>query len=77
MSMSDITSVLIQYTNRTNFQALSMPRNINENTDLQAASPAIEINRLYDNDGCRNQGTANAGDLDRHSIRHFHICFVT
>ncbi|MBT8230038.1 MAG: ABC transporter permease [Bacteroidia bacterium] len=44
----DITSVLIQYTNRTNFQALSMPRNINENTDLQAASPAIEINRLYD-----------------------------
>ena len=44
----DITSVLIQYTNRTNFQALNMPRNINENTDLQAASPAIEINRLYD-----------------------------
>jgi putative ABC transport system permease protein len=25
-----------------------MPRNINSNTDLQAASPAIEINRLYD-----------------------------
>ncbi len=44
----EITSILIQYTNRTNFQALSMPRNINENTDLQAASPAIEINRLYD-----------------------------
>ena len=44
----DITSILIQYQSRTNFQALSMPRNINENTDLQAASPAIEINRLYD-----------------------------
>ncbi len=44
----DITSILIQYKNKTNFQALSMPRNINENTDLQAASPAYEINRLYD-----------------------------
>lgn len=44
----EITSILIRYKNRTNFQALSMPRNINENTDLQAAAPAIEINRLYD-----------------------------
>ena len=44
----EITSILIQYVSRTNFQALSMPRNINENTDLQAASPAYEINRLYD-----------------------------
>jgi len=44
----EITSILIQYKNKTNFQALSMPRNINENTDLQAASPAYEINRLYD-----------------------------
>jgi putative ABC transport system permease protein len=44
----EITSILIQYKNRTNFQALSMPRNINENTDLQAAAPAYEINRLYD-----------------------------
>ncbi len=43
----DITSILIQFKNRTNFQALNMPRNINENTELQAASPAIEINRLY------------------------------
>lgn len=42
-----ITSILIQFKNRTNFQALNMPRNINENTELQAASPAIEINRLY------------------------------
>jgi putative ABC transport system permease protein len=44
----EITSILIQFKNRTNFQALNMPRNINSNTDLQAASPAIEINRLYD-----------------------------
>ena len=44
----EITSILIQYKSRTNFQALSMPRNINSNTDLQAAAPAYEINRLYD-----------------------------
>ncbi len=43
----EITSILVQFKSRTNFQALNMPRNINENTDLQAASPAIEINRLY------------------------------
>lgn len=43
----EITTLLIKYRNRTNFQSLSMPRNINENTDMQAASPAIEINRLY------------------------------
>lgn len=43
----EITTLLIKFKNRTNFQALSMPRSINENTDMQAASPAIEINRLY------------------------------
>jgi putative ABC transport system permease protein len=43
----DITTILVKFKNKTNFQALSMPRNINENTDLQAASPAYEINRLY------------------------------
>lgn len=43
----EITSILIRFKNKTNFQALNMPRNINENTDLQAASPAFEINRLY------------------------------
>lgn len=43
----EITSILVQYKSRTNFQALNFGRNINENTDLQAASPAIEINRLY------------------------------
>ena len=44
----DITSILVQFTGKTNYQALNMARGINENTDLQAASPAIEINRLYD-----------------------------
>ncbi len=42
-----ITSLLIKYRSRTNFQALNLPRNINENTNMQAASPAIEIQRLY------------------------------
>lgn len=43
----EITSILVQFKNRTNFQALNMPRNINENTDMQAVSPAYEINKLY------------------------------
>lgn len=42
----DITSILIKFKGR-NFQALNMGRNINENTDLQAATPAIEINRIF------------------------------
>ncbi|MBP7821330.1 MAG: FtsX-like permease family protein [Saprospiraceae bacterium] len=42
----EITLILVKFRNR-NFQTLSMQRNINENTDLQAANPAIEINRLY------------------------------
>ncbi|HPQ22066.1 MAG TPA: FtsX-like permease family protein, partial [Saprospiraceae bacterium] len=41
-----ITSILIQYKNKTGLQALNMPRAINENTKLQAASPAYEINKL-------------------------------
>lgn len=44
----EITSILVKFKNKKNFQALTLPRNINENTDLQAASPAYEINRLYD-----------------------------
>ena len=44
----EITSLLVKFRNKTNFRALNMPRNINENTDLQAASPAIEMNKLYD-----------------------------
>jgi putative ABC transport system permease protein len=43
----EITSILVKFKNNKNFQALNMPRNINENTDLQAAAPAYEINRLY------------------------------
>lgn len=42
-----ITSILIQYKNKSNFQALNMPRAINENTNMQAASPPFEINKLY------------------------------
>lgn len=42
-----ITTLLVQFKGR-NFQALNMQRSINENTDLQAATPAIEINRLYE-----------------------------
>ena len=43
----DITAILIKYKNRTNWRALNMARNINENTNLQAASPAIEMARLF------------------------------
>jgi len=50
----DITSVLIKFKVR-NIQSLNMQRSINENTDLQAATPAIEINRLYSNIGVGEQ----------------------
>ena len=43
---AEITSLLIKF-KALNFQTLNMQRNINENTDLQAATPAIEIARLY------------------------------
>ena len=43
----DITALLIRFKGH-NIQALNMQRNINENTDMQAATPAIEINRLYE-----------------------------
>jgi putative ABC transport system permease protein len=43
----DITAMLIKFKGH-NIQALNMQRNINENTDMQAATPAIEINRLYE-----------------------------
>lgn len=44
----DITAILVKFKNRKSFQALSMPRNIKENTELMAASPAYEINKLFD-----------------------------
>lgn len=42
-----ITSILVQYKSTSNYQALNMPRMINENTAMQAAAPAYEINKLY------------------------------
>ncbi|MBK7341617.1 MAG: ABC transporter permease [Saprospiraceae bacterium] len=42
----EITTLLIQYKVR-NHLTLNLPRNINDNTDLMAASPAMEMNRLY------------------------------
>ena len=42
----DITSLLVKFKSRS-FQTLNMPRSINENTNMQAATPAIEINRIY------------------------------
>lgn len=43
----ELTSVLLRFKGR-NYQALNMGRNINENTDMQAATPAIEISRIRD-----------------------------
>ncbi len=42
----EITAIMVQMKNRS-YQSLNFARNINENTELLAASPAIEINRLY------------------------------
>lgn len=41
-----ITSILVKFKGH-NIQALNMQRAINENTEMQAATPAIEINRIY------------------------------
>lgn len=41
----EITSLLIQY--RNSMGAISLPRLINQSTNMQAASPVQEINRLY------------------------------
>jgi putative ABC transport system permease protein len=46
----EITSILCKFKTK-NFQTLNMARQINANTDLLAASPAIEMNRLYANIG--------------------------
>lgn len=42
----EITSVLIQFKNNKNIHVLNMPRNINQNTNVMAASPAFEISRV-------------------------------
>ncbi len=51
----EITNILVQFKSKKNFQALSMPRNINENTELMAASPAYQINNLRANIGVGTQ----------------------
>ncbi len=47
----DITAILLKFRSRTNIQSLNMGRNINENTELMAASPPIEVARLQTNLG--------------------------
>ncbi len=42
----DITSILIRFKNNKSIPALNFTRNINENTDMMAASPAYERARL-------------------------------
>ena len=42
----EITALLVKFKGRS-YQSLNMARNINENTELMAAAPAIELNRLY------------------------------
>jgi putative ABC transport system permease protein len=46
-STRQITALLLKFKAR-NVQTLNFQRNINENTDMQAATPALEINRLYE-----------------------------
>lgn len=43
---SEITALLVKFRVR-NHMTLSLPNNINENTPLMAASPAIELSRIY------------------------------
>jgi putative ABC transport system permease protein len=50
----EITSILVRY-NGQNFRTLNFARNINENTNLLAASPAIQLNLLYANIGVGEQ----------------------
>lgn len=44
---AQITSVLLEFKG-TNIQSLNFGRSINENTNLMAAYPAIELNRMYE-----------------------------
>ena len=47
----EITAILVRFRSRTNIQALNLGRNINQNTELMAASPPNEIARLQTNVG--------------------------
>jgi putative ABC transport system permease protein len=51
----EITALLVRYRGKTNWRALNLPREINENTDMQAASPAYEITRLFSMMGAGEQ----------------------
>lgn len=46
LAKKEITSALIKF--RSPLGMMTMPRNINQNTKLQAALPSIEINRLFE-----------------------------
>jgi putative ABC transport system permease protein len=46
-STRQITALLIKFKVK-NIQALNFQRNLNENTGMQAATPALEINRLFE-----------------------------
>jgi putative ABC transport system permease protein len=46
-SSKQITAMLLQFKAR-NVQTLNFQRNLNANTDMQAATPALEINRLFE-----------------------------
>ncbi len=46
-SSKEITALLLQFKMR-NVQTLNFQRNLNANTDMQAATPALEINRLFE-----------------------------
>ncbi|MBA4850045.1 ABC transporter permease [Emticicia sp. BO119] len=46
MDKREITSALIKF--RSPMGLMSMPRNINQNSKLQAALPSIEVNRLFE-----------------------------
>ncbi|WP_259016944.1 ABC transporter permease [Emticicia fluvialis] len=46
MSKKEITSALIKF--RSPMGLMTLPRNINQNSKLQAALPAIEVNRLFE-----------------------------
>ncbi len=52
----EVTSLLIRFKNRRGIPALNFPRNINENTDLLAASPAYERSRLTTMMGAGERG---------------------
>ncbi|HRI00112.1 MAG TPA: ABC transporter permease [Saprospiraceae bacterium] len=54
-SEKEITALLLKFKG-TNIASLNFGRNVNENTELMASAPAIEMNRLY-------ELTGSAGEL--------------